>query len=96
MRRTLIYVGLMIIWMLCLTVGDSDADVIVSREEIHGTVTDYVHELLSDFDGEIEVAVRQFTDLKIAGTCADRYHRLGRRRPANGSFGARASGADDT
>ena len=70
MRRTLIYVGLMIIWMLCLTVGDGDADVIVSREEIHGTVTDYVHELLSDFDGEIEVAVRQFTDLKIAGTGA--------------------------
>ena len=70
MRSTLLYFGLMIIWMLCLMIGDGEADVIVSKEEIHGVVTDYVHELLSDFNGDIEVAVRQYTHLKIEGNGA--------------------------
>jgi|GEM_PF-1719118 flagella basal body P-ring formation protein FlgA len=70
MRKTMLYFGLMVLWMLCLVVADGEATVVVSREEIHNTVTEYVHDLLSDFGGEIEVSVRQFTDLKVEGTGA--------------------------
>ena len=72
MRKTLLYIGLMILWALCLMVGEGRADVMVSEAEIHAAVTAYAHERLADFRGEIDVTVRRRGDLHIEGVGAVR------------------------
>ncbi len=86
MRRALIYVVLMILWMFCLMLTDGEAEVVVSKEEIHAVVTEYVGEVLSDFEGEIEVSVRRQGDLKLKGTGAVALHV----RPSQGRSSARS------
>lgn len=70
--KVLFYIGLMILWVLCLMVGEGRADVVVSEAEIHAAVTDYVQDRLSDFAGEIDVTVRRHGDLQIEGVGAVR------------------------
>ena len=70
MRRTLFYILLMILWTLCLAVGDGRADVVVSEARIHTAVTDYVRQMLTDFPGELAISVRRIGDLQVAGTGA--------------------------
>ncbi len=66
----LFYIGLMIFLVLCLMVGQSRADVVVSEAEIHAAVTGYVHDVVSDFAGETVVKVLRQGDLHIAGVGA--------------------------
>ena len=85
MRKMLIYTGLMVLWVLCLTLTEGGADVVVAEEEIHTAVTDYVRGALSEFGGEVEVSVRRRGDLTVEGTGA-----VGLRvRPSRGRSSAR-------
>ena len=68
--KVLMYIGLMILWVLCLMVGEGQADVVVSESEIHAAVTEYVQDRLVDFAGEVEVTVRRRGELVIAGVGA--------------------------
>lgn len=68
--KVLMYIGLMILWVLCLMVGEGQADVVVSESEIHAAVTDYVQDRLVDFAGDVEVTVRRRGELVIAGVGA--------------------------
>ena len=70
MRKPVLYTLLMILWTLCMLVGDSRADVMVSESEIHAAVTAYVGEMLADFEGEIDVKVRRRGDLRVDGVGA--------------------------
>ncbi len=70
MRKVLIYIGLMVLWVLCLTLTEGGADVGVTEEEIHTAVTDYGQGALSNFGGEVKVSVRRRGGLKVEGTGA--------------------------
>ena len=67
-RRGLLYLCLLILWILCLVVAEGEADVVISEGEIQDVVTDYVQAMMSDFPGQIEVAVRRKGDLVVPGT----------------------------
>jgi len=71
-RKILFYIGLMILWVLCLMVGEGRADVVVSEAEIHSAVTEYVQNRLTDFAGDVEVSVRRRGELVIEGVGAVR------------------------
>lgn len=71
-RKVLFYIGLMILWVLCLMVGEGRADVVVSEAEIHSAVTEYVQNRLADFAGDVEVTVRRRGELVIDGVGAVR------------------------
>ena len=87
MRKDWMYFGLIILWVLCLTVVDSRADVVVSQDQVHATVTDYVHDMLTDFTGEVDVTVRRYGDLRVEGPGAVRLRvRPDRRRSHARSF----------
>ena len=70
MRKTWLYAFLMILWALCLIAGESYANVMVSQAEIHAAVTSYVEDMLSDFDGEVDVTIRHKGDLRVEGVGA--------------------------
>lgn len=70
--KVLFYIGLMILWVLCLMVGEGRADVVVTQQEIYAVVTDFVQGRLADFPGEVEVTVRRRGDLNIDGVGAVR------------------------
>jgi len=68
--RVLFYIGLMIVWVLCLMVGEGRADVVVSESEIHAAVTEFVQNRLADFAGDVEVTVRRRGALQVDGVGA--------------------------
>ncbi|MBT4139545.1 MAG: flagellar basal body P-ring formation protein FlgA [Candidatus Latescibacteria bacterium] len=70
--KVLFYIGLMILWVLCLMIGEGRADVVVSESEVHAAVTEYVQDRLTDVSSDIEVTVRRRGELLIDGVGAVR------------------------
>lgn len=70
--KILFYIGLMIVWVFCLMVGEGRADVVVSEAEVHAAVTEYVQDRLSGVSSDIEVTVRRRGELVIDGVGAVR------------------------
>jgi flagella basal body P-ring formation protein FlgA len=68
--KFLFYIGLMILWVFCLMVGEGRAGVVVSEAEVHAAVTEFVQDRLADISGEIEVTVRRRGDLAVEGVGA--------------------------
>ncbi|MDA0711186.1 MAG: flagellar basal body P-ring formation chaperone FlgA [bacterium] len=68
--RVLFYIGLMIVWVFCLMVGEGRADVILSEVEVHAAVTEYVQNRLSEVSDEIEVTIRHQGNLVVDGVGA--------------------------
>ena len=71
-HQVLLYVGMLILWMLILTVVPADAEVLVSEREIHDAVEAFALEQVSGFAGDLEVSVRWRGDLRIPGVGAVR------------------------
>lgn len=67
MKRSLLYTALLCLWATLLCIGESVADVTISKDRIHGAVDAYVRELLSDFPGEVNVSVRRRGALTLDG-----------------------------
>ena len=65
-------VGLLILWMLILTVVPANAEVLVSEREIHDAVQAFALEEVAGFDGDLEVSVRWRGDIRIPGVGAVR------------------------
>lgn len=83
MRKQMLYIGLMILWVLCMMVGEGRANVVVTEAEIHAAVTGYVRDVASNFSGEIEVSVRRRGDLHIPGVGAVQLRVRPDRMPGN-------------
>ena len=68
MRRSALYICLLVLWVLCLLVAEGQAEVLVPKAKVEAAVRDFVWERVSDFDGDVTVSVRHLRDIPVSGT----------------------------
>lgn len=67
MHRLLIYFGLIFICAIFSASSEVGAGLVVTKEEVHKTVRDYVLGAISDFGGDVQVSVRWRGKLELTG-----------------------------